>query len=510
MRHLGSIALSIVLAPVIYVLAGLGTVKLEAGIAGDNKWTNIAIGAVALLAASGAFAVLVMPKLSPLGPVFAGLIFFVLSAWAIASPNGITKILKPSTLDGALVAPLGTLTLFVCVPLFATIFSPRRWRGADKPALVGTGYPNYQAPQASGYLAPTDPYGQPAPANPYAAQNPYGAPSPYPPQDPYGAGTPAPTYPEPAATPAPTAVMPQTPGPEPASYGAPTQAIPDPAMYGAPAPAASTYGAPAPAASTYGAPAPAASTYGAPIMPAAAPIASPDQSPASGQPADMYARTQVVTSADLPPAPPVTSAPPVIGAPSVTSAPPVSSAPPNVYGQPAAAAYNPPTPGVYGQQASPGFGEQPVAHAPAEQAAAAGASYGQASSGEQPAPNVYGQPAPQGEQPAPNVYGQPASPGEQPAPNVYGQPASPGEQPAPNVYGQPTSTVGEGAPSQPGVYGQPAAPEQVPSTEQPAGAGPAVPGGPIYPQQTGPAAAPDSDATVVDAPIPHPEHMRPE
>ncbi|HKD98255.1 MAG TPA: hypothetical protein VKB69_11695, partial [Micromonosporaceae bacterium] len=160
MRHLGSIALSIVLTPVMFFLAGYGEVKLADGIAADKNWTNIAIGAVALLAASGAFAVMVLPKLSPLGPVIAGVIFLALSLWAIVSPTGITKILKPSTLNGALDAPLGTLTLFVCVPLFATIFSPRRWRGADKPAAAVAGYPNYQ--QASPYPAPSDPYGQPA------------------------------------------------------------------------------------------------------------------------------------------------------------------------------------------------------------------------------------------------------------------------------------------------------------------------------------------------------------
>jgi hypothetical protein len=40
---------------------------------------------------------------------------------------------------------------------------------------------------------------------------------------------------------------------------------------------------------------------------------------------------------------------------------------------------------------------------------------------------------------------------------------------------------------------------------------PAAPGGPIFPQQGGPAVADDNDKTVVDKPIPQlPEHMRPE
>ncbi len=521
MRHLGSIALSIVLTPIIYVLLGYGVVKLDAGsgfaeaILGaptHTDWTKVGIGAVALLAAGGALAALVMPKLSPLGPVLGGLIFFGLGAWFIAAPSSELKLLKPDTLDGALVAPLA-LSLFLCVPLFGTIFSPRRWRGPDQQgaAVAATGYPGYATAgqSANPYATPADQY---AAGNPYAAQAPYPT---YPPQDPYAAGAvateAASPYPGPMAAPvpapAPTAVMPQA-APETVGYGAPAPGYPAPSTYPAPGYPAGMPGSPtampgypagmpgspsampgspsampgspsampgsplppvAPVATTpatmpIGQTPPAAT----PVMPAAAPIPTPPSDQA-----DMFARTQLVYESDIP-APPAPQAAPASPAPQVYGTPPVASAPPvsggstgNVYGQPAAAAYAEPS----GAGAA-GYGEQPAAPVPT--------------------PNLYGQAA----TPPPAGGEQPPSPG-----NVYGQPSPTG-----NVYGQPSSDAagaGVGPASTGNVYGQPAAPEQI---------SPAAPAGPIYPapNQVGPVA--DSDNTVVDAPMPPagPAHPRPE
>src|ERR1043166_6479829 len=79
MRHLGSIALSVILAPIIFVLIGLGVVKtsvaLAAGATNGSDWGAAGVGFLALAVAAGLYALLIMTRLSPLGPVLAGLIF---------------------------------------------------------------------------------------------------------------------------------------------------------------------------------------------------------------------------------------------------------------------------------------------------------------------------------------------------------------------------------------------------------------------------------------------------
>ena len=70
MRHLGSIVLAIVFAPLIYILAGVGQVKFVAGTAGaSTDWAAVGIGIGALVVAALLYSVLVMTRISPLGPI---------------------------------------------------------------------------------------------------------------------------------------------------------------------------------------------------------------------------------------------------------------------------------------------------------------------------------------------------------------------------------------------------------------------------------------------------------
>jgi hypothetical protein len=236
-RHLGSIALSIVLAPLVYLLAGLGVEKFNTVSGGSQDWTATGIGALALIVAAGLYALLVMTRLSPLGPLVAGVLFLVTAAWVLFGDSSFTKLLGGRVLDvrpGIAPAESG-LVLLLAVPLLATIVSPRRWRTSATPvAKTATGYPNayggtaYGAPAnaAPAYGTPAAPYGatQPAygspqqvatpatdpyasePVSPVPGQPTYQAtPSTWPPQ--HGYETPQPTY----ATPGYGTAQPESP-----------------------------------------------------------------------------------------------------------------------------------------------------------------------------------------------------------------------------------------------------------------------------------------------------------
>src|SRR5262245_202421 len=126
MRHLGSVLLSIVLAPVIYVLTGIGTVKLLAQLARfDTRFSvTLLVGLVTLLAAGGLYALLAQARLSPIGPVLAGLAYLVfgilglVTSWLPAKlPHAVFGV------PGAAQEPLAGITLLLAVPLLLTAVS---------------------------------------------------------------------------------------------------------------------------------------------------------------------------------------------------------------------------------------------------------------------------------------------------------------------------------------------------------------------------------------------------
>src|SRR5215813_13077089 len=83
MRHLLSVVLAIVLTPLTYVAAGLAAVKLDAAdFGGTINWTAAGIGIGAGVAAGAFYAILIMPpRLSPVGPIIAGLAFLGVTGW---------------------------------------------------------------------------------------------------------------------------------------------------------------------------------------------------------------------------------------------------------------------------------------------------------------------------------------------------------------------------------------------------------------------------------------------
>src|SRR5438552_4328387 len=141
MRHLGSIVLSLVIAPVVYLLGGIGLVKMASSMteSGASKYGSLAVALAALLVAGLLYTVLVLARLSPLGPVLAGIALFSVTMWAVVNTDSFAKAMPRSVLgvSGALLAPAGGLAALLAVPLIAMIASPRRWRKfANPPAAV--------------------------------------------------------------------------------------------------------------------------------------------------------------------------------------------------------------------------------------------------------------------------------------------------------------------------------------------------------------------------------------
>jgi len=140
MRHVLSLLLSLVLAPLVYVCAGYSAVKFGEANEVDNMAIGpVVLGLVAALLAGGLYALLVMGRLSPVGPGLAGLLYLGVTLWALLNPAGFRDTMPAGILgaDGALHEPAGAGTALLSVPLLLTILSPRRWRRTDGPRAAG-------------------------------------------------------------------------------------------------------------------------------------------------------------------------------------------------------------------------------------------------------------------------------------------------------------------------------------------------------------------------------------
>lgn len=162
MRHLGSILLSIILAPVIYVLASVGMVRLATNGAitaggGATNWNDVLVGAGSIVVAGALYAILVQTRLSPLGPLVAALGYIAAQLWALEDQSSLVKLIGDSVFGTkqAAEAPLTGLSLLLAIPLLATIVSPRRWRG--KPTTVA-----YVAPAPAVHSTTQEPTFAPA------------------------------------------------------------------------------------------------------------------------------------------------------------------------------------------------------------------------------------------------------------------------------------------------------------------------------------------------------------
>jgi hypothetical protein len=161
MRHLLSVVLSIILAPVIYVAAGLAALKLDAARLNSTSihWTDAEIGLAAAVVAGALYAFLVMSGISPLGPAIAGLAYLGMTLWAFLQPTSFHDRFDFDIAGqhGVLLQPAGAGLLLLAIPLLATVFSSRRWSPGPPVGLPYDAAPIY--PAAPDSAAPV--YGDP-------------------------------------------------------------------------------------------------------------------------------------------------------------------------------------------------------------------------------------------------------------------------------------------------------------------------------------------------------------
>jgi hypothetical protein len=162
MRHLGSLALSLLLTPIMWVLGGIGIVKFaESWQTNDVDYLAVAVGLAALLGAGTAYTLLVLPRLAPVGPALAGLVLLGSGVWAIVDRDSFVDIV-PADLLGVETAGYqpAAFAPVVAVPLLCMLASPRRWRRRDEPAIGAPAYPMfpprppYQGPPAAAPISP--------------------------------------------------------------------------------------------------------------------------------------------------------------------------------------------------------------------------------------------------------------------------------------------------------------------------------------------------------------------
>jgi hypothetical protein len=129
MRHIGSLLVAAVFAPSIFLLTGTGLSAFASALDDDKAYDPLGALAAfsALLLAGVLYGILVMARLSPLGPATAGLAAWGMSGWAMFDIDAYRDLF--SNLDvhmGGAVGEWG-LGILLGTPLVATMFSRRRW-----------------------------------------------------------------------------------------------------------------------------------------------------------------------------------------------------------------------------------------------------------------------------------------------------------------------------------------------------------------------------------------------
>lgn len=141
MRHLGSLLLSAVGAPMLYVALGLGTEQLDRAArrlaeGSQNGSLNLVLGIGLVLVAAGWLWALLGIRFSPVGPALAGIGLAALAVLTVTAPTRLGRLLPAEVfgVSGLRAAPPSAL-LLVALPLLGTLLSKRRWRGprGDQP-----------------------------------------------------------------------------------------------------------------------------------------------------------------------------------------------------------------------------------------------------------------------------------------------------------------------------------------------------------------------------------------
>ncbi|MET0424774.1 MAG: hypothetical protein ABW046_12910, partial [Actinoplanes sp.] len=130
MRHFRSILYALVLAPVVWVLAGVGLTGDLATRGRDDFAVETYTGLLLLLLAGTAYGILVFAPISPAGPALAGLVYLGVTLWALNSPTGYADVWPPGVSKESfdLSRPGYGVAALLAVPLLVTTLSVRRWQ----------------------------------------------------------------------------------------------------------------------------------------------------------------------------------------------------------------------------------------------------------------------------------------------------------------------------------------------------------------------------------------------
>ncbi|MGH3713113.1 MAG: hypothetical protein ACRDT4_06565 [Micromonosporaceae bacterium] len=159
MRHFLSLLAGLVIAPAVWIATGLGQVKLSQAMA-DGGGSGAALTAVAILAAAGLIVGLIAStRISPLGPLVAGLLLLGGQLLYVYRPTAFPKLGSTELLSAPggmiIIAPATTgLAAVLGTSLVVALLSIGRWRK----------WPKYEQPDDTFLSDSAAPIGAPTPA----------------------------------------------------------------------------------------------------------------------------------------------------------------------------------------------------------------------------------------------------------------------------------------------------------------------------------------------------------
>ncbi|MEU8237728.1 hypothetical protein AB0C07_05755 [Actinoplanes missouriensis] len=137
MRHLRSILYALVLAPSIWILAGVGFTDDLSSRGRDFFAAESVSGLLLVLFAGILYAILTFAPVSPAGPVLAGVAYLSVTIWAWNSPAAYAALWSPEVSKEGfdLSRPGYGLAALLAIPLIGTALSARRWARYEPPVL---------------------------------------------------------------------------------------------------------------------------------------------------------------------------------------------------------------------------------------------------------------------------------------------------------------------------------------------------------------------------------------
>ena len=137
MRHFRSILYALVLAPVVWVLVGVGLTHDLTARGRDGFAVESFTGLLLLVLGGAAYGILIFAPMSPAGPFLAGLGFLVVGVWAIEAPSAYAGVWPAGVTKPGfdLSRPGYGLAALLAVPMIVTVLSARRWARYEPPVL---------------------------------------------------------------------------------------------------------------------------------------------------------------------------------------------------------------------------------------------------------------------------------------------------------------------------------------------------------------------------------------